>query len=353
MADAAALDLDEMIDTLVDLDRWAAKLLEVVTPPEARVEDLNIIIKEMRIPESKTASKFRNREKMFEPLLETFTSPGHDFIRIDVVLKALFGSTASGGQVELLARPDEVLCKANLAALVKQLITVEREHTEAWQLIRELETKFPTPFLTTFAANQQTGEPGSSSLWDETFMICLDIRTQMAILALSQVAGNETPGVKDIIIQTFFDVQDEAQRNFETLEEMRNYPLRGWEIPGLGASETKIHHELEQTIYARVKVILDVVNRDSLDEEVIERLGNHFPWREFLIKLLDWTRLRSLEIDSHLRSTHGSSAPTKRLSGAVREYQDTQANGEKMRHRKDRKSGSSGSKGAKPKQTVS
>ncbi|OCL03784.1 hypothetical protein AOQ84DRAFT_381278 [Glonium stellatum] len=313
IAEADELDADMMVDNIADLHREAEKFLRLIAPDQARSRDFQNIVKELRIPESKTSERFRFSEDTFGKYLELFRTAPHDFIRPQVVRHSFFGVQQSHDP--LSERLDAVIYKANLAVLAKHVITSERGQDPAWNALRELDSSFPLLFLSSFSDSDmplENTKAGASVLLTDTFNLALEIRTQLAILLLSRAQDQSAYDPEKELEQVFFTTRRGSSASDDDHNTMR---IRGWDIRGLGGDGTELL--FKDDVIRRVNEIRHFFARDPEplqpgDRVDFDALGAKYSWDVFIIQALNWVRLRNREIQSLIK-----------ISGSVDDLSDS------------------------------
>ncbi|OCK86289.1 hypothetical protein K432DRAFT_341654 [Lepidopterella palustris CBS 459.81] len=301
-AEAKDLDPDMIIESLEELYQNAEKFLHLVAPGQARQRDLQNIVKDLRIPESKTSTRFKFLDDIFNKYLELYRSNDHQYIREQVVLRTLFG--ANRNPEALPGKIAQVLHKANLVVLARQIITSEREQESTWKAIRELDSNFSTWFLSSFSdLNTQPANfaPASSAQLKDTFNLALEIRTQLAILLLLRAQEKPDYDPMSELSQVFFMP---AGRGSQSSDDLTNLRVRGWNVTGLGGDTTELHQPFRDDVIRRVKDITLFFTQDKQGDN-LDALGAKYSWDAFIIQVLTWVRLRNSEIDRSIKDGGG------------------------------------------------
>lgn len=303
-ADAAELDPEIMLENLSPLYSAAENILEIVAPVNASKGDLRSIIKQIRASTSRTAKRFAIKQKAIEPYIDAFDS--RNMIRRDVVLKAFFHPTTAQDLDSHPWRPDVILYKANLAIMAKQLLSLDRDDTGSWDCVRELDDSFPLQFLSTFPASETDtaiGFVGGSRLLKETFTFALELRTQLAIILLSEKYEALSRSPYDAVTQLFGAAA--AGEDSAPVDIVEGSQIRGWGIEALCESKDQIPRNFTRQVTQRVNEIKSYFTGDVEYTVDYEGLSERFPWREFMAQALEWTRLRNMEIEEQLEHAGG------------------------------------------------
>ncbi|EON65348.1 hypothetical protein W97_04586 [Coniosporium apollinis CBS 100218] len=293
-----------MLENLSPLYSAAENILEIVAPVKASKGDLRSIIKQIRASTSRTAKRFAIKQKAIEPYIEAFDS--RNMIRRDVVLKAFFHPTTVQDLDSHPWRPDLILYKANLAIMAKQLLSLDRDDTGSWDSVRELDNSFPLQFLSTFPASDTDtaiGFVGGSRLLKETFTFALELRTQLAIILLSEKYEALSRSPHNAVAQLFGAAA--AGEDSAPVDIVEGSQIRGWGIEALCESKDHIPRNFTRQVTQRVNEIKSYFTGDEEYTVDYEGLSERFPWREFVAQALEWIRMRNMEIEEQLEHAGG------------------------------------------------
>jgi hypothetical protein len=287
--------LDSMaVENLPDLFQASRKILDLLAPQNFSPGRVEATVKDLLIPGSRLATKLKFNEdkfnllrKLYEPELE----PGQRYIKVRYIVRSLLGTP---NPLEEDFRPDEILYAANLATLVKECLVIEKESEKARRLLMDLDSppfRFPEPFLESFDHEVAFGK---SSLVEESFDLMLDIRTQFIIAALRHQRDDDNFVPEELLIAGLYD--EPAERDPE-LDFFQNVVTNGRPRGiGLVMSQDQVDKIYERTTSIRSTFRQNKDARQIGELVEFDQLEDQFPWLEFLIRLVEWTRLRLSEI---------------------------------------------------------
>ena len=311
---AAEIDPQELIEDLPNLYREAQKLLELIIPDTAYLEDIVRIIAELQTPGSKMRKSLSKRERTLKPYFETFSS--QSYIRSSTILRALFPTsyaTLSGGDW----RPDNLIYKANLAALSARIsspISV-KDDKATFELLRDVDQSFPSQFLSSFV-ERDLDTVGSSLLLEATFKLGLEIRTQLAIAFLYQLQDDEDTNPLKVIAEIF--LSPESFSEGASLEEiLSGGDMRRWSIPSVNAEE--VEDSFEQLTFHRIGRLRGFFQDAEDSEEAfdLDQLAEKFPWSKFAEQALTWIYIRNGEIEEVVKGESGADRIVNLLSQEI------------------------------------
>jgi hypothetical protein len=173
-----------------------------------------------------------------------------------------------------------------------------------------LHTYFPQAFVTKFG---ERADFGMSTLLEDTFDMALEIRTQLAIIALSHDKEREDWYPDQTLTQIFYEppaqrhpllsCYGDAVKNACLKDIMRILPNTKDQAKKISERATLIHSTFRNN-NDRVKV-------DDLVD--FKRLEMFFPWSKFLVSLVQWSRSRFIEIADCITQQGGLNDITKSL----------------------------------------
>lgn len=311
--EAAELDRDNMITFLPELDEASTRFLSLSISTMSNKESALQSLRDVKRDGSSLAKQFGVRERTLSALLETYGSLDFNFIRNEVALRALLGAHPTEFSTAAW-RPDDVLYKANLACFAKMLLSYEADSTEMWDKLRALDGSFPLDFLTSFLQNEQ--EPprlavGRSRLFEDTFQLALDLRTHLALLWLTRHQHDDDFNPTHIIAQVFCDLDDDrdfTQAYYNSV--LRDGPVRGWGIRGLGDEEQDLMPEFREEILERIQIVLGFVQKGAQARRTgtlidLEGLSAKFAWVDLCVGVFGWIEQRSQEITDQVYARGG------------------------------------------------
>ncbi|TKA77884.1 hypothetical protein B0A49_01680 [Cryomyces minteri] len=326
----AELDRDVMLEILPDLHQASSGLLRIIAPDQQPVQDSHAIIEELKVKDSKTSKILKLRLATLATHVQNFTS--QDYLRPDLILRCLL----KAGSVKELGsqawRPDEVFYKANLASFARAIISMDRESDDAWNALNSADTDFPNAFLSAFMQSDPGTtnlSTGGSALLEQTFQLGLEIRTQMVVVLLM---ARRNEDVDKILAQVFCDLPvDKELTTQEYKDALEDGILRGWDTDGLTLDDKQESREFVVAVARRVKTIRQFFGDglESTKPEVavgIGELQEKFPWPDFQIKVIEWTRRRNREIDSQIKNKGGIDRVSELLAKEIELRQDHSTN---------------------------
>lgn len=279
-SEAAIADMDaEVAELLPELYQNSGRIVDLLAPANIDKKRLAAILKDLKIPGSRTAARLGRNEEVFNDLRPSF---GKDrYIQPDIVLRKLLGNDFGIGDF----RPDAILHAGNLAIFVKGFLVQQKESSGMQSLLAISDTFFPEVFVAGFGT---TNRYGNSRLLDDSFNMALALRTQYTILELAQFKEHENWNPEQIVANIFYDPSPERLGDRDNLKKL----MRG----GPANSEKQI-----DMIIDRIKVIQSTFRQNEDAHEQgdlvdLERLEEYFPWTDFLIGLADWSHSRLKEI---------------------------------------------------------
>ncbi|OJD28937.1 myb dna-binding domain protein [Diplodia corticola] len=315
--DPADLDNDLMIEFLEDLYTGASKILTIIAPKSASTERLASVASEAADADSRTRRLLEKRAKHFREARGNFGDG--DFINVETVLASLaHGEAMHEPDVHRL---DAILYMANVAALASQIATLPEDRSAMFHSLLLLDHTFPRNLIGSL-------ELEDGALGEETFNLALDIRTQFAISLLMN-ARNEVDFDPDASLNSvFFAIPDD-----EDGEGSGASHLRGWDILGLGSGDDDLPKPIKEAVTKRIDKIRGAFRedqealqqRDYIDAETLEL---DFPWHGFVIGVLEWASVCSVEFENEVGGVRGIHEIQESLQQYL-EAEDTQYSGER------------------------
>lgn len=316
--DPADLNRDMMLEYLDDLYTDADKILKIIAPRAASTNDLASVVSEAMNSSSRLSKLLETRANRLKEACQYFSGANSTteepvFIERNSVLASFAGME---DRYDVFRRPDAILYKANLAIFTKELATSTREQQRTYELLLRLDHTMPRYFTSSLRGKQaEDFDQGCSALFNETFRLALDIRTQLAIVLLAR-QPNFDPHAS--ISEVFFP-------DFEEDGESEALRLRGWDAVGLGGGgDDDLSRPIKDAILERVKDIRGCFRKD---EEALEKgdyvdsnkLDFEFPWSGFVKSTLDWARRRNVELEDEINLSGGVS----KIQASLKEYLST------------------------------
>jgi hypothetical protein len=300
-SEARVLDPDTMIPNLLALYNTAGELLRVSVPAHASAARLGDLLQEIKKPGAASARRLHQSENAFAGYKEDFGDLS-GYIDPQGVMKAVFEQSLPPRDSQSW-RVIEILQAANLAWLARWIISAERDNSRTWDQLRKLDNNFPLDFLSSIYQSSQNMESaswmsGCSSLQEETFNLALEIRTQVAVLALTLQHQRDD-----------FDSEHVLRNVFYSLDPSENETLNAWDVNGLGSGNLGLLPEFDQAMQQRISVIRRSFLEDSRAlssgaSTELQILEAQFSWSNFSVKTLEWIRRRNAELTTSIEK-HG------------------------------------------------
>ncbi|KAG9887846.1 hypothetical protein KCV02_g18493, partial [Aureobasidium melanogenum] len=175
------LDPVEMESNLEELNARARRLLGCFKTRTGQPDELQSLIRESQDPDSRQRQKADDCRRALEDTRAVFTRGG-EYLKLDTILRALLRKRSQQPlpKVSRPWRPDDVICKANLAILVHTIMTQSFGEGLVDDLV-SLDESFPSPFVVGFTRPGVQTQTGYSALVKATFEFALDLRTQLLV----------------------------------------------------------------------------------------------------------------------------------------------------------------------------
>ncbi|KAI4921768.1 hypothetical protein J4E90_000195 [Alternaria incomplexa] len=314
MIEAEFLEPRYIVKHLRKLCEATEDFLEHIAPNHAAIEDDLQNIQEMRKPGSVYSKDYQDFEDELNTQLKHYKGEEHSYIHIRAIHRALFGTsedvTASQSGLDL------ILYLTNLLVLAKQIMHSDRDDKSMWDVLRQLDISFPTQFMQSLDPDAQQSAAGESALYDQTFELALELRTQLAILVLQKSTDNPSFDPTETMEEVFF--RSDSSQSVEA-----GSPIRGWSTAALGGDESALPEEFEDQIVTRVDQIRASFFWDGQDSQAVDlqRLRSDFPWEATVLRLLDWVRLRHKELKTAIDNLGGPNTIMRNLKEALEEPQ--------------------------------
>jgi hypothetical protein len=297
--EAAELDGENMLFMLRSLYAAAQVIFGVVIPHKAQDPKLAEIVRDIKIPGSSASKRLNLSEQSFRLAQTSFKVDG-DYISTQAVMKSIFGGRLPEADAKGWAAT-EIIQTANLASFATWVASAEQDSIKTWNILRSIDNAFPTWFLTSLlepqtrlssSSSAPSWKIGSSTLLEQTFSFALELRTQVAVLALLRQQEQESFDPEQAIRDVFFDPEDDDQSEMEE--------VRVWSINGLGG-DNELHPKFIQKLQERILAIRQCFHEESQallegDFTGLQQLQASFPWSKFTIDALKWTRRRQREL---------------------------------------------------------
>jgi hypothetical protein len=304
--------LDPMVaEILPDLWNTSYPILDLLAPVDASKDQVESIIRELKVSGSRLAKSLRYNEEKFGISRQHYGN--ENYIKTTLIFRRLLGSA---DPEEGSFRPDAIIHTANIAMLVKDFLVIQKESQSTRSILMGLDSYFPEVFVAKFDSDIRFG---NSRLLDESFDLALDIRTQFTIVALGFQGEQEKWDPDQLLAATFYDPPQQRSPPLSYFEDIiRNGQPKNIMGTGLPTTESQNAKVLD-----RVRLIHSAFRQgnealeagDLIDFDQLEEL---FPWLKFLTDLVHWSRLRLEEISEGIKQQGGVKAITKSFIEAIK-----------------------------------
>ncbi|KAG9890887.1 hypothetical protein KCU94_g14800, partial [Aureobasidium melanogenum] len=321
----------EMESNLEELNARARKLLGCFKTRTGHSDELQSLIRESQDPDSRQRQKADDCRRALEDTRAVFTRGG-EYLKLDTILRALLRKRSQQPlpKVSRPWRPDDVICKANLAILVHTIMTQSFGEGLVDDLV-SLDESFPSPFVVGFTRPEVQTQTGYSALVKATFEFALNLRTQLLVGMLDpNISQNAAAEMIQNAMLNFNKNHDDYGDDMEGILSLQtalsdNSHAKGWDMLDPHAFET---NEYADMIMQRAKEIQRLLFSDienpfddasgSLESGLI-KLRERFPQERFRRHLLRWTNSRLSEIDSSIKRLGGIDEIVTALEDEIRQ----------------------------------
>lgn len=277
----AELDRDVMLDSLPNLYENAEKVADYLLP---QGEDTPAVKwKEIRTRGSKESKLFNTRLTTFVLNKQDFGS--QEYIHSEYVLRALLSAQSMAEIPPAPWRPDNIICKINLATMVRgMLVTCEPGQLteEGYLALENLEARFPVA-IAGLEFNAKTLEA------------CIEIQTQLAIARLAAASASSPQfDPSTLIEETFLETNIDNSQSYKYFDELH-----------LNTAEDN----KEASILKRVAQLKDPFAKDkknfSSAAAAISGLRALFPWDTFVECIVKFYMQRKNALEGSIRTAGG------------------------------------------------
>ena len=304
--------LDPMVaEMLPDLWNDSYRIMNLLAPADASEEQVESIVRELKVSGSRLAKLLRQNEKRFAVTREHYGN--EPYIKTALIFQRLLGSP---DPAETSSRPDAIIQVANLATLVKDFLVMEKESQSSQSILGGLDSYFPQVFITKFENNIQSG---NSTLLDESFELALDIRTQLTIVALGFQKEQESWDPDQILLATFYDPPQHRSPPLSDFEDT----IRNGQPKDLMGASLELTDDQTAEVLQRVRDIRSAFRQSNDAIELgdlvdFDQLGENFSWVKFLTDLVHWSRMRLDEISEGIKQQGGVTIITQAFIEAIK-----------------------------------
>ena len=295
-----------MLSELPDLNDGASKILRLVAPEICSTAAIASIVEQLQMPQSVTSKLLTKRGSTFERFVEDFKFSDRHYLRPNNVVRAMLGVLSDHDIGTGHWRPDNILYRANLASLAVRILTPQLGVHETYATLQVLDDTFPRDFLSAYNLPASTTVlTGHSSLLRKTFIIGLDVRTQLVILLLRSRSGQPSFDPANLIDQVFVAPSGQASTNKPVVRT----------IADLGENDVmdNVHSNIVMNRIVEIKRYL-MEHENSVD---FEGLAAKFPWSDFQHAVIDWISARAREVDQQITEAGGTEAISQKLEEEI------------------------------------
>ncbi|CAD0108209.1 unnamed protein product [Aureobasidium uvarum] len=325
------LDPVQMENNIEELNAQARKLLGCFKTRTGQPNELQSLIRESQDPESRQRQKLDACWSALEETQAIFTRGG-EYLKLNTILRGLLRKRSTQRLPKAIQpwRPDDVICKANLAILVHAIIiqSTDEDFTDA---LVPLDSFFPSSFVVGFANPGIQPRAGYSTLVPETFEFALELRTQILVAKLLTSDPTQDAAADDIRRTMLnFDETDDFDDEMGAMQNLqsalsRNIYARKWDLldpRDFGTDEyaDKIIRRTEEIKRVLFSDIEDpFVDTSASLESGLARLRDRFPRERFQKYLLQWSNSRLSEIDNSIKRLGGIDEIVTALEDEIRQ----------------------------------
>ncbi|GAB7339163.1 hypothetical protein MBLNU457_5827t1 [Dothideomycetes sp. NU457] len=293
VAEVRELDPEMVIDSFPDLLPRANEVLNLV------FKELDNDLSFIETADSRKHKFLTKRVHDYNSQKDSFSS--QIYIRPDIVSRALLKLRSNQQIAPDPWRPDEIIFKANLAGLFGHFSQCGNT-TKQVEVLQALDSEFPRRFMLSLEAPQAaSGHVGESVLAEETCLLALDLRTQLAVKFIAFNALNLEPDAPQAVLAQVFLDGDYA--NADTLpDELDPAMLRSFDLISDSA-----HPAFREHVIHRVKDLEAAFDEYENIDQAIHRLEEKYSWSDFRLRLVQWVKLRSEELSASIIKRGGGS----------------------------------------------
>lgn len=312
--EAESLDPEAMEDSIGDLNAQAGNLLRQFKHDSGHPDALQSLITELRDTISERRLK---ANKCWDNLSRTQANfaANSTYLKPHIILRKLLRLKATRATPKSARswRPDDLICKANLAILAYGLLTIE-VRTGLHAQLEALDLIFPSPFLLGFDGSGGRRQAGHSALVSRTFDFALELRTFLILENIQQEKVHDVRSAASMIQHTMLRVEDDEETDLITLQEAlrTNVHAKGWDLlPEPQDHESGIYAD---SIIERTQELVDLLfeggnvpasNASTVSRNGLDRLREKYSLERFQIHLLEWVNVRLKEIEGNVRRAGG------------------------------------------------
>lgn len=324
----------EMESNLEELNGRARRLLGSFKTRTGQPDELQLLIHELQDPGSNQRQRADDCRDALELTRAVFTR-GAEYLKLDTILRGLLRkrNTQPLPKAPRPWRPDDVICKANLAIFVHTIMTQSFNEGLVDALL-SLDESFPSLFVVGFTRPGARMQAGYSTLIKATFEFALELRTQVLVGMLN--ADMSQDAAAEMIQNAMLNFNKNPDNYGDDLEGVlslqtalsSNSHAKGWDMLDPHAFRTNEYADMimQRTEEIRRLLFSDIENPFASTSESLEsgltKLREEFPQERFRKHLLRWTNLRLSEIDSSIKRLGGIDEIVTALEDEIRQRLD-------------------------------
>lgn len=301
-------DPDKMEANLEILNAQARKLLGYFRLRTGNTDEKESLIRDVQDTDSPWREEIDTCRNSLDQTQRFFTQS--EYLDPSIILRGLLGLRYQPlPKANRPWRPDDVICKANLAILVHFVMTHFAGEQVVDSTLETLDQRFPELFVLGFGHMA-----GYSTHPSETFDFALELRTHMLVSKLALEPHLSHEDAVSMIQRTMFDFDEEDDSGLQSLADALHEPeaVKGW--GSLLVPQTFEDGRYADLIIERTREIRDLLCQDVEDPHAdymsnldsgVNRLQERFPWKQFQVNLLQWANLRLNEIDNNIKRVGG------------------------------------------------
>lgn len=309
------LDPAQMENNLEELNTQARKLLSCFKARTGDPDELQSLVRELEDSESRQRQKADGCQTALEQTLATYTEGGA-YLVLGTILRALLRKRSQQPLPKAPGpwRPDDVICKANLAIFAYNIMTTS-DHASLLDALEsvDMEGSFPSTFAVGLTRPGDSVQAGYSALLEATFEFALDLRTQILVGML--LNENPTLNAAAVMIQNVMLTSVEEDDDMGPMQSLQaashSRHARGWRL--LDSFNEEIDDYAEKIIRRteEIKRLLFSDIEDPFDDPLanlesgLVKLREEFSCERFKTRFLQWSNLRLSEIDDSIRDLGG------------------------------------------------
>lgn len=297
-------DVHELPEELVVINDACSHILRDSTLTKGSAAELSVYINKLQVPRTTARTRLVRRMESLRNATEPFEI-GHS-IRPLLVVQALLDVRASREVGTGPWRPDDILFKANLAHLACQVLCIAED---TGTKLNTINAQWAKPFMSGMTDLEHHTQPGYSRLVEETIIMSLEIRLQLAIYLLSAQSRESNFNAIDVIDQVFSSEADGADMTGD------NFVLGGisWDRQESYQISSEMRVQITNQIQDRIQHLKSFVSRFDSSQVDFAGLQDSFPLIGFQLAMIAWIRSRCNELETAIATCGGAEAMKQAL----------------------------------------